>query len=157
MMTPSGCTEFASFSQLYEQYKVARIDAELWTGEVQNARSVSGTSVPTGTPLVVAWANGPLAVSPSFQQLADFQDSKLIDYLHKCVHHFKHFPKGCYVDVGSSVYDNALGWQSTTGASSHVWGTFNWATHNQAVTASGIPYMVYFKFDVEFRRRRYNT
>jgi hypothetical protein len=157
IMTPNGCTEFSVYAQVYEQYSVKRIDAQIWTGEVNAARSVSGTSVATGTPLVAVWANGPQSTTFSFNQLVDSTDSKVLDYLHKSLHHIKHYPKGCYMDIGSSTYDNSMGWQSTMLAASHSWGTFQWATLNQAVTASGIPYAVVYKFDVEFRRRRYNT
>jgi hypothetical protein len=155
IMTPNGCSEFADYTKLYEQYTVKRIDAQFWTGGVNAARAVSGTSVATGEPLIAAWANGPLATSPTYQQLADMQGSKLIDYLHKSVHHFKHLPKGCYIDVGGDVYENSVGWQSTSSAVDTVWGTFCWSTNTQAVTASGLTYSVVYKFDCEFRRRRY--
>jgi hypothetical protein len=155
IMTPNGCGEFADFAKNYEQYSVKRIDAQFWSGGINAARSVSGTSVATGEPLIVCWANGPLATSPSYQQLADMQDSKLIDYLHKSVHSFKHYPKGCYIDIGSDTYDNSVGWQSTLSAVDHSWGTFCWSTNTQAVTASGLTYTVIYKFNVEFRRRRF--
>jgi hypothetical protein len=155
MMTPHGCTEYAEYTKLYEQYLVKRIDAQLWTGGVNAARSVSGTSVATGEPLIAAWSNGPLNAVPTYQQLADMQDSKLIDYLHKAVHHFKHFPKTCYIDVGGDTFENSVGWQSTSSAVDHAWGTFVWSTNSQAVTASGLTFTVLYKFEVEFRRRRF--
>jgi hypothetical protein len=157
MMTPFGCNEFAEYTKCYEQYLVKRIDAHLWSGGVNAARSVSGTSVATGEPLLAAWSNGPLAAVPTYNQIADMQDSKLVDYLHKSVHHFKHYPKNCYVDVGSDTFQNSVGWQSTSSATDHAWGTFCWSTGSgaQAVTASGLTYTIVYKFDVEFRRRRY--
>lgn len=151
-----GCAEFADFASLFEQYRVVKITAQLWTGEINGARAVSGTSVSTGTQLLHCWFNSPIATSPTFDQLSDAKGAKYVDYLvAKNLHPLMHRPKGCYVDVGGGSYENSVGWQSTSKASNHVWGTYAFASRSQSVTASGIPFVVPLVFEVEFRKRRF--
>jgi hypothetical protein len=158
LMTPNGCSEFTEYKKLYEQYRVQRIVAEFWTGDISMPRAVSGTSVCTGVPVLCAWANIPVPIAPSFALLSDMNGARMIDYtMKKSLHILKHVPHGCYIDVGSSTYENSVGWQSTSVASDHVWGTFLFSSNGQIVTAGGLTYTIIYKFDVEFRRRRYTA
>jgi hypothetical protein len=157
LMTPNGCAEFASYTTLYEQYRVKRITARLWTGEINFARAVSGTSVCTGTPLAAVWARTPLPAVLTFDKIIDMSEHKMLDYgSARSLHPLTLVPKGCYADVGTSDYENLLDWQSTSKAASHVWGTFCFSSLTQICTAGGVPYGVTYLFDVEFRRRRYS-
>jgi hypothetical protein len=157
LMTPNGCTEFASYKTLYEQYRVKRIVARLWTGDVNFARSVSGTSVCTGVPIATVWARTPLPSVVTFDSIVDMSGHQVLDYgTDRNLHAVSYSPKGCYADVGSTDYENLMDWQSTLKAGSHVWGTYCFASSGQVSTAGGIPYSVTYLFDVEFRRRRYS-
>lgn len=154
--SPVGCAEFADFAALFEQYRVIKVTSQLWTGEINGARAVSGTSVATGTQILHNWFNSPLAASPTFDQLSDSFGAKYVDYLvNKNSHPMVHYPKGCYLDVGSGVYENSVDWQSTSKAANHVWGCYAFSSRTQAVTASGIPFVVPMIFMVEFRKRRF--
>lgn len=155
------CSEFANFKQVFEQYRVSRIDATTWTGELTN-RFQNSTSAANCNGLAIAsgFSRQPVTAAVTFTNLCDMNNTKLLEYGTTKNAHKQHLKTdGCFtLDTASSPsnYVHQSGWLETNNADKHIWGTFLQNSNMAAISGTTALWHI-FRFQVEFRRRRFQT
>lgn len=155
------CLEWPNFKQVFEQYRVKKIEAITWTGELvdrfQNSTSAANCN---GMAIASSFTRQPLTAAVTFVDLCDMPAMKLLEYgttRNAFKQTFK--PDGCFTaDTGSSPtsFIHQKGWMETNNANQHIWATF--AQNSEQAAINGTTKLVHiYRFYVEFRRRRYQA
>ncbi len=155
------CLEWPNFKQVFEQYRVTKLEALTWTGQLTNRyQNATTASSCNGMAIASSFTRQPTAAAVTFVDICDMPAFQLLEY-GTTKNAFKQKLKvdGCFtVDTGSSPtsYIHQRGWMETNNAGQHIWGTFVQNTDIASIT-SIVSLTHIYRFTVEFRRRRFQA
>lgn len=146
-LSVNGCAEFATFQQLFDEFRVDKIE---WMMDLASACSVTNIY---GARPTQAFTFTNYTAPTSWQAATDNSSFNLLD---PCPGHFvfKHMIKPVpMINVGISPFTTVRGWQQTTASSNWRNGIVGYHVRDACSATFQVPYFI--RFYVSFRGRRY--